>query len=58
VRPFWLPVGSGGYLAGWYEEKESRLYVSRGLGMTYASVRFLCRPELAFITLVPESGGH
>lgn len=58
VRPFWLPAGSGGYLAGWYEEKGSRMYVSRGLGMTYLPARFLCRPELAFITLVPEGGSN
>jgi predicted MPP superfamily phosphohydrolase len=58
VPPFWLPVGSGGYVAGWYEENGSRLYISRGLGMTYVPVRFLCRPELVFITLTPEAGGN
>lgn len=53
VRPFWLPSGCGPYLEGWYEEKGSKMYVSRGLGMSILPVRFLCRPELAFITLQP-----
>ncbi len=54
VRPFWLPVGCDGFVEGWYEEKGSQLFVSRGIGMTYMPVRFLCRPEVAFITLIPE----
>lgn len=53
VKPFWLPKGSGRFLAGWYEEKESRMYVNRGVGMSEIPVRFLCRPEVAFITLEP-----
>ena len=55
VRPFWLPFGSGRFLEGWYEEKGSRMYVSRGLGMSDVPVRFLCRPEVTFITLEPIS---
>ena len=54
VKPFWLPRGSGHYLAGWYEENGSRMYVSRGLGMSMLPVRFLCRPEVAIITVVPQ----
>ncbi len=53
VKPTWLPVGSGPYLEGWYEEKNSRMYVNRGVGMSNIPVRFLCRPEVAFITLEP-----
>lgn len=58
VRPpflpvFWLPAGAGGYLAGWYQRGASRLYVSRGVGMSTLPVRFRCRPELALITVVP-----
>lgn len=53
IRPFWLPLGSGRYLEGWYEDKGSRMYVSRGLGMSNLPVRFRCRPEMDFITLEP-----
>jgi len=53
VRPFWLPLGSGRFWEGWYEEKGSRMYVNRGIGMSDLPVRFLCRPEVTFITLEP-----
>ncbi len=53
IRPFWLPSGCGRFLEGWYEEHGSRMYVSRGVGMSVLPVRFLCRPEVAFITLEP-----
>lgn len=53
VKPFWLPKGSGPFLEGWYEEKNSRMYVNRGIGMSEIPVRFLCRPEVVFITLEP-----
>lgn len=51
VKPFWLPYGSGPFLEGWYEEKGTRMYVNRGVGMSNIPARFLCRPEVAFITL-------
>src|SRR5262245_27780918 len=47
----WLPSGCGEFLSGWYERQDSRMYVSRGLGTSTLKVRFLCRPELAFITV-------
>jgi hypothetical protein len=47
----WLPPGCGKFLAGWYEKQGSRMYVSRGIGTSTLSVRFLCRPELAIITV-------
>lgn len=53
VKPFWLPAGSWPFLAGWYEERNSRMYVNRGIGMSEIPARFLCRPEVAFITLEP-----
>jgi uncharacterized protein len=53
VKPFWLPAGSGPFLEGWYEEKDSRMYVNRGVGMSDIPARFLCRPEVTFITLEP-----
>jgi hypothetical protein len=46
---FWLPDGCEGYLEGWYEKRGSRMYVSRGLGMSLIPIRLLCRPEIAFI---------
>lgn len=53
IHPFWLPNGSGRFLEGWYEEKGTKMYVSRGLGMSNLPVRFLCRPEIDFVTLEP-----
>jgi uncharacterized protein len=55
VPPFWLPRGSGPYLAGWYEVGGTRLYVSRGIGTSTLPIRFLCRPELALFTIGPAS---
>jgi len=51
VHPFWLPRGSSDYLEGWYQQEESRMYVSRGIGTSVLPLRFLCRPELAIMTL-------
>jgi predicted MPP superfamily phosphohydrolase len=51
LPPAWLPAGSGGYVAGWYERNGSRLYVSRGLGAKTLPVRLFCRPEVALFTL-------
>ena len=41
------PFASGPYEAGWYQEGSTRMYVSRGVGTSIVSVRFLCRPEIA-----------
>lgn len=54
IKPFWLPKGCGRFLEGWYEENGSRMYVSRGVGMSVLPIRFLCRPEITFITIHPE----
>jgi len=53
IPVFWLPHGSGHYLEGWYEDNGSRMYVSRGIGTSALPIRFLCRPELAIITIGP-----
>jgi uncharacterized protein len=53
VPVFWKPHGSGRYLDGWYESRGSKMYVSRGIGTSVLPVRFLCRPELATITIGP-----
>lgn len=54
VRPLWLPRGCGRYIEGWYEEEGTKMYVTRGLGTSILPIRFLCRPELTFITIEPE----
>ena len=54
VHPFWLPTGCDGFVAGWYQQKGTRFYVTRGVGMSFMPIRFLCRPEVDFITLVPS----
>ncbi|HKG21202.1 MAG TPA: metallophosphoesterase [Blastocatellia bacterium] len=51
IGPLWLPPHSGNFVEGWFEQNGSRLYVSRGVGTSLLNVRFLCRPEVAFITL-------
>jgi len=45
-RPI-LPVGSGGYAAGWYYEGKCNLYVNRGIGTTKFPFRLMSRPEIA-----------
>ena len=47
IGALYTPFDSGGYEAGWYQEGESRMYVSRGVGTSILPVRFLCRPEVA-----------
>jgi predicted MPP superfamily phosphohydrolase len=39
------------YSAGEYRVEGTTLYVSRGLGTVRLPIRFLCRPELAILTL-------
>jgi predicted MPP superfamily phosphohydrolase len=56
LPPLWLPAGSGRYVSGWYEQRGSRLYVSRGIASTAIPVRTFCRPEIALFTLRPENG--
>jgi len=51
IRPFWLPPSCGSYLEGWYERDGSRMYVSRGIGMSILPIRFMCRPEIAIVTV-------
>jgi uncharacterized protein len=51
VPMLWLPRGAGKYLAGWYRRNGSAMYVTRGIGTSILPIRFLCRPELAIITV-------
>ena len=50
---FWVPRGTGPYVAGWYHQDQSWLYVGRGVGWSIAPVRMWCPPELARIQLYP-----
>lgn len=50
-----LPRGSGRYVGGWYTERGSRMYVSRGIGTSFLPIRFRCAPELPIITVGPSS---
>ncbi len=50
VRPF-TPVGSGRYVAGWYRDAPTPLYVCRGIGTAEIRARFRCRPELPVFRL-------
>jgi len=51
VKPFWLPGGCGPYLAGWYWDKSTPMYVNRGIGMSEIPARFMVRPEVMILTL-------
>ena len=51
LGPLWLPAGSEGYGSGWFYGIHAQMYVSRGVGTSILPIRFLCRPELALITL-------
>ncbi|HEV2387517.1 MAG TPA: metallophosphoesterase [Candidatus Acidoferrales bacterium] len=51
VGPFWLPGGSGRFLSGWYDERGSRMYVSRGVGWSHIPIRLNCPPEIPIITV-------
>lgn len=51
IGALWLPPETGRFVEGWFENGDSRMYVSRGIGTSILSARFLCRPELAIITV-------
>lgn len=41
----------GGYNYGIYEQNGTVMYVTRGVGMAHLPIRFLCPPEIAYVTL-------
>ncbi|MCD4784859.1 MAG: metallophosphoesterase [Candidatus Eremiobacteraeota bacterium] len=41
---------------GWFNIKNTKMYVNRGLGGIYPSIRFLCRKEIAIHKLVSGEG--
>lgn len=52
VGPFFLPRASGPYPWAWYHERDTWMFVSRGLGWSVAPVRWRCAPEVAWVRLV------
>jgi len=53
--PWGTRIG-GGYNYGIYEENDTIMYVTSGVGMAHLPIRFLCPPEIAYITLRREGG--
>jgi uncharacterized protein len=49
--PF-LPQGSGSYVKGWYNIKNRKAYVSKGIGTSILPVRFGARAEIAIFNLI------
>lgn len=54
LRPFWLPPGCHGRLAGEYRRNGHRLYVNSGVGWSVVPVRVNCQPEILTIDWVAE----
>lgn len=51
IGALWLPPGSEFYESGWFYGEHARMFVTRGIGTSPQPFRFLCRPEIALITL-------
>jgi uncharacterized protein len=54
----WTPKGTDQYIAGWFKQDNTHLFVSRGVGWSVAPLRLLCPPELAFIHCTPNAGAR
>ncbi|WP_447973667.1 metallophosphoesterase [Nitrospira sp. Kam-Ns4a] len=46
IRPFWMPYGCRGRVAGLHERNGHCLYVNRGLGWSGLPIRLNCPPEI------------
>lgn len=44
-KEIYKPDGSGRYLKGWYQNKNTKMYVSKGIGTTALPIRFCARAE-------------
>lgn len=55
LHPLWLPKGCWPYVAGWYEVGGTKMYVSRGIGTSILPIRFNSRPEVAILTINPNT---
>jgi len=47
----WARSMGGGYVSGLHRREGTVLYVTNGVGMTVVPARFLCPPEVAYVTL-------
>ncbi len=45
----WVPKGTEHYIAGWYKQQGTHLFVCRGMGWSVAPLRWNCPPEVAHI---------
>lgn len=52
-RPWSLAALVSPYTLGMYESGNSRMYVNRGVGLTFVPARINCPPEIAVMNLVP-----
>ena len=52
----WTPNGTDRFVAGWYHEQGTHMFVSRGIGWSIAPVRMWCTPEIAHIQMNPLTG--
>lgn len=50
-KPLFMPHGAGGYIKGWYANKTSRMYVSKGVGTAILPLRFGARAEASIFYL-------
>lgn len=48
-----LPLEHRQYDRGWFSDRHRRLYVTTGLGTSLPPFRFLCRPEVVVLNLIP-----
>ena len=54
----WVPKGTKKYVSGWYQQNNSHLFVSRGMGWSVAPIRWRCPPEIAHIFVNPKALNH
>lgn len=54
----WVPKGTKQYVSGWYQQNDSHLFVSRGMGWSVAPIRWRCPPEIAHIFVNPNDPNH
>jgi predicted MPP superfamily phosphohydrolase len=63
VRLPWIgalitPLGSGPFEQGLYTFRFSQLYVNRGIGTSTVPLRFMCPPEVTYLTLQGVDAAH
>ncbi len=51
-----LPLKHREFDRGWFSDRHRRLFVTTGLGTSLPPFRFMCRPEIVILDLLPVSG--